>query len=331
MLLSCPTISCPGTDFPITNYSAEGSEPVPPFISVVYPPVPPGGGIDEQWSKLGCVYVYVSYISQEDADLGALRQSALCTNPPGSEIWYSAEASCTSSCPDGTSSFTYTVPAGTFIANTYADALAQAEAYACEQAQVFRICLNNPQCPECVTVPPPPVPPHDPNVPFQPPQSPNSTLGSLPRCACLGEHYSGSIEANGAREDQIWSVIGTIPPGLTFVGSGTSAFIIGIPTVTGVYAFQVIATGSTGNYTIRTFSILVLQITSTSPLPGFTIGTPYSQQLLASGGTGNYVWSIETGTLPTGLTLSSAGLISGTPTALAVDETITFTVRDASC
>ncbi len=328
MLLSCPTISCPGTDFPITNYSAEGVEPVPPFVSVVFPNVPPGGGIDEQWSRLGCVYVYVSYISQQDADLGALRQSVLCTNPPGSEIWYSAAATCCVNCPDGTE-FCYTVPAGTFIASTYAAALVQAEAYACDQAQIFRVCLNNPECPSCVSNPPP-VHPHDPNFPFNPPEPPNTTLGQLPRCACLGIHYQGTIQANGAVGNQIWSTIGSLPPGLTLVPIGTGATIIGIPTVSGTYAFQVIVTDAFGNYAIRTFTIQVVEVTTTS-LPNFTIGTPYSYQLAAGGGSGNYTWSIATGILPEGLELSQSGLISGTPTALAVDETLTFEVRDATC
>jgi len=44
------------------------------------------------------------------------------------------------------------------------------------------------------------------------------------------------------------------------------------------------------------------------------VGTSYSQTLAGSGGAGTYVWT-ETGALPTGLSLSSAGVISGTPTA----------------
>ena len=53
---------------------------------------------------------------------------------------------------------------------------------------------------------------------------------------------------------------------------------------------------------------------TTTTLPGGTVGTSYSQTLAGSGGAGTYVWT-ETGALPTGLSLSSAGVISGTPTA----------------
>lgn len=66
-----------------------------------------------------------------------------------------------------------------------------------------------------------------------------------------------------------------------------------------------------------------LTVTTTS-LPAATVGTAYSATLTASGGTGNYTWSLASGTLPAGLSLSSAGVISGTPTA---SGTSNFTVQ----
>lgn len=48
-------------------------------------------------------------------------------------------------------------------------------------------------------------------------------------------------------------------------------------------------------------------------LPAATAGSPYSQQLAASGGQAPLTWS-ELGPLPDGLTLSSNGKLSGTPT-----------------
>jgi hypothetical protein len=65
---------------------------------------------------------------------------------------------------------------------------------------------------------------------------------------------------------------------------------------------------------------------TTSSLPGGTVGTAYSQSLQASGGTGPYTWSLAPGStpLPNGLSLSSAGTISGTPTTA---NTFNFTVR----
>ena len=49
-------------------------------------------------------------------------------------------------------------------------------------------------------------------------------------------------------------------------------------------------------------------------LPAMSAGTPFSQTLSSSGGLGPYTYTLQSGTLPLGLTLSSAGVISGTPT-----------------
>lgn len=53
------------------------------------------------------------------------------------------------------------------------------------------------------------------------------------------------------------------------------------------------------------------------------MGITYNEGLGVSGGTPPYVWSVTTGALPAGLNLDTAGVISGTPTAV---ETPTFTV-----
>lgn len=70
-----------------------------------------------------------------------------------------------------------------------------------------------------------------------------------------------------------------------------------------------------------------LEITTTT-LPAGVVGTPYSQTLVATGGEGAKTWT-KTGTLPTGLTLSTSGVLSGTPSA-AGSPSITFTVTDTA-
>jgi hypothetical protein len=62
---------------------------------------------------------------------------------------------------------------------------------------------------------------------------------------------------------------------------------------------------------------------TTSSLPAATSGTAYSATLTASGGSG-YSWSIIAGSLPVWASLSSGGLISGTPSG---SGTASFTVR----
>jgi hypothetical protein len=56
-----------------------------------------------------------------------------------------------------------------------------------------------------------------------------------------------------------------------------------------------------------------LSVTTTS-LPSATLGARYSVPLLAvGGGTPQYTWSVSDRWLPPGLSLSPAGLISGSP------------------
>jgi hypothetical protein len=68
---------------------------------------------------------------------------------------------------------------------------------------------------------------------------------------------------------------------------------------------------------------LALFIATSSLLDGDK-GIAYSQTLMAAGGLPPYTWSLASGTLPTGLSLSSAGSIAGTPTAIGDFD---FTVR----
>jgi hypothetical protein len=71
-----------------------------------------------------------------------------------------------------------------------------------------------------------------------------------------------------------------------------------------------------------------LHVTTTSLTPGQK-GVAYKFKLAATGGTAPYTWSLKTGPLPTGLTLSSTGKIAGTPTKSGT-YTLTFKVVDSS-
>ena len=60
---------------------------------------------------------------------------------------------------------------------------------------------------------------------------------------------------------------------------------------------------------------------TTSTVPGATKGSAYSTTLALSGGTAPYSWVLANGSsLPSGLSLSTSGVISGTPTALSVNS-----------
>jgi hypothetical protein len=164
-----------------------------------------------------------------------------------------------------------------------------------------------------------------------PPSIPATTLPS----GSTNGAYSGTITAVGGVPPLAWAVIGTLPPGLTLGASTTDTVTIsGTPTMEGVYPFTVQVTDATGTTAVSgALSITIgdLAVTTTSPLPAATVNTIYNEQLTASGGTPQYTWALAgTSTLPAGLTLSSTGLISGTPTATQAATTFSVTVTDSS-
>ena len=130
--------------------------------------------------------------------------------------------------------------------------------------------------------------------------------------------YSQPLSATGGTTPYTWSVsAGSLPPGLSLTPTGT---IYGTPSTPGSYPFSVQVADSTtpaAQTLTKALSITVGQalIISTSTLPAGMVSTGYSQTLAAVGGTPGYTWSLASGSLPAGLTLSAAGALSGTPTA----------------
>ena len=68
---------------------------------------------------------------------------------------------------------------------------------------------------------------------------------------------------------------------------------------------------------------------TTSSVPAGTVGTAYSEVLQASGGTAPYKWSLKSGGLPKGISLSADGTLSGTPSAAGTADSLVFQVTDA--
>lgn len=129
--------------------------------------------------------------------------------------------------------------------------------------------------------------------------------------------YNNTLHATGGVGAYTWSIIaGSIPPGVTMSGAGV---FTGTPTATGTYNFTVRVTDEQNppDSASRAYTIIINApiYINTSVLPDGQYSKPYSQYLSASNGTGTYTWSYQSGTIPPGLTLSSSGLISGTPTA----------------
>ena len=152
----------------------------------------------------------------------------------------------------------------------------------------------------------------------------------------VGTPYEFEFEAEEGCPPYRFSYLnGTVPPGLRITTDGK---LTGTPTEAGSFSFWVTlddnggphnpfclipSTQSQGEFTMIVMPDLAVKTTS---LPSATPGRPYSVQLEFTNPESGWpvVWDITRGSLPTGLTLSESGVISGTPSG---PDTKTFVVR----
>jgi hypothetical protein len=122
-----------------------------------------------------------------------------------------------------------------------------------------------------------------------------------------------------------------LPAGLTL----KNGVLSGTPTIAGTYTFTIVATDAAHSSLTGTqqYTVTVNKAVALTPptLPVATVGDAYSQKLTATGGSGTgYTFALASGSsLPTGFTLSSAGLLSGNPTASG-KFTFTILITDSS-
>ena len=137
--------------------------------------------------------------------------------------------------------------------------------------------------------------------------------------------YSDQLTVTGGTSPYTWSVsAGTLPPGLT-LGASTG-LLSGTPTTAGTYSFTVKVTDHCGLSDTEPVSMTIIagpSLNFPAPPPGWT-HTVYGDTLTESGGTAPFTWSVSSGSLPAGISLSADGNLSGTPTATG---TFSFTVQ----
>jgi len=144
--------------------------------------------------------------------------------------------------------------------------------------------------------------------------------------------YNQGIAATGGTPPYSFAVTsGTLPIGLTL---STAGILSGTATTLGSSSFTITATDSANIQGSQPFT---LQVQSTSTVITFTpttlasgaVNVAYSQTLTVTGGVGPYQFAVTSGALPSGLALSTSGVLSGTPTSQG-SSAFTVTVTDSA-
>ncbi len=149
--------------------------------------------------------------------------------------------------------------------------------------------------------------------------NPATTTGTV------GSPFSQTFTQTGGIGAVTFTTASTLPAGLSLAANGTLA---GTPTQTGTFPIVVTVTDANGcTGTGPTYTLVIVCQTITVTNPATTTGTVdagFSQTFTQSGAIGFASFSIASGTLPAGLSLSPSGLLSGTP---QVPGTFPITVK----
>ena len=151
-----------------------------------------------------------------------------------------------------------------------------------------------------------------------------NTTSPLPP-ASAGLPYSQTLVASGGSGSYTWSAA-NLPAWLSLSATGV---LTGTPPQAATVTMRVTVTDTQNHSISQTFVlpvVSVLTIETTSPLPPATMNFPYTATFTAAGGAGNYQWSSSN--LPSGFTLSAAGVLLGTPQA-ATPLNFSVTVFDS--
>ena len=177
-------------------------------------------------------------------------------------------------------------------------------------------------------------------ITINPPAPPTITApASLPTGTVNQTYPSTTLTASGGTAPLTWDpvVSPALPNGLSW--DADTHTISGIPLNgsqgTASHTFTVRDSTNPVLTATRTYSLTIvlpappnITTTSTSLLPNGTVTQAYTRTLTATGGTQPLTWSLASGSLPAGLTLSTGGVISGTPTAAGTSP-FTVQVTDA--
>ena len=157
--------------------------------------------------------------------------------------------------------------------------------------------------------------------------SPGAGLNVLPASlptVPTGAPFSIQLSMTGGVPPYFFEFYPVQPPG--WLNLSSSGLLSGTPPSAGSYGFSVYAMDGQEQSVEKSYTLTVGSPVTLVPttLPNATAGQPYSFNFTASGGQTPYTYSVVSGTLPTGLSLNSSGLLSGTP---ASPSYATFSVQ----
>jgi hypothetical protein len=160
--------------------------------------------------------------------------------------------------------------------------------------------------------------------------APSITTAALPNGTGAAS-YSQTLGVSGGIAPFAWSVIaGALPAGLSLdPATGT---LRGSPSAAGTASFTVQVKDASSVTAIRALTLAIappLAVATPSALPRGAAQIAYSLLLAPAGGTSPYSWSVTSGSLPAGMSLSPTGTLSGTPTGPA-NAVFTAQVTDAA-
>jgi len=144
-----------------------------------------------------------------------------------------------------------------------------------------------------------------------------------------GVNYQQTIVVAGGAPPYTFGLSGgSLPVGLTLNPSGV---LSGVVRSTGPVDFTVQATDLAGQQASQRYQFTIISPAFTftpATLPAAKVGVAYpATTIAASGGIAPYAYTVTAGTLPAGLTLSAAGVLTGTPTAASTTP-VTITATD---
>jgi len=161
---------------------------------------------------------------------------------------------------------------------------------------------------------------------------PSITTPSL-ASAAVGAPYSQPISVTGGKAPIAWAQTGALPAGITF-DAGTGTFSGTTNAAPGSFpGITVTATDANGRQASRTYTLQVVNVPSitTTAVNDAYATVPFTQTFTAAGGSGSgYTFAVTAGSLPAGLTLSTAGVLSGTPAGPPGVSSFTVTVTDSA-